>query len=164
MKGLVYKIYSPGRPEIYVGSTTIGLRKTLLRHEKHFRMWLNDKYHFVSSFYIFYQQMANQPVYIEALCEGEFESFKDLRTVEREYIENTSTVNMNIPTRTLSEDRAKCRLWRANNKLWVRTYYQNNKERIETRAAEAIPCNICGKAVRRDNMRKHRICKHSTSV
>jgi hypothetical protein len=164
MKGLVYKIYSPGRPEVYVGSTVESLERALRRHELHFQHWLHDRYHFVSSFYIFYQRLVNQPVYIEALHEGEFESFKDLRMLEREYIGKMPTVNLFKPIRKPSEKLDKCRRWRANNKQWLCTWYQNNKERIEAYDAEPIPCYICGKTIRRDGMRKHTIRKHSTSI
>jgi hypothetical protein len=104
VKGLIYKIWSPGRPEVYVGSSTRSLAKIQERHNTSFRKWLHDKGNFVSSFYIFYQKLAGHPVHFESIHEGEFENVDALRKLEREYIEKLPTVNERTSIR-VTEDK-----------------------------------------------------------
>jgi hypothetical protein len=133
--GLIYKIWSPGRPEVYVGSSTVSLARVQKRHEHHFRDWLHDKGDFYSSYYIFYQKLAGHPVRFESIHEGEFENVQALRQLEREYIEKLPTVNQVKPIVYPGEIKAS---------------------RLR------VPCPKCKKIVRKDNLKAHQaslLCK-----
>ena len=127
MKGRIYKIWSPGRPEVYVGSSKCSLKTIMARHKHHCKDWLYDKGDFVTSIYIFYQQLAEHPVYIETLEEGEFETLEDLHKLEREYIEKLPTVNSYKPIRLVNDNKGP-----------------------------KIACPKCGKVVIKQNLKRHR--------
>ena len=125
MKGSIYKIWSPGRPEVYVGSSQCSLKKIMARHKGTLSNWLADKGDFVTSIYIFYQKLAGHPVYIETLEEGEFETVGDLHKLEGEYIEKLPTVNSYKPIRLVIDKKSK------------------------------ITCPSCGKVVIKQNLKRH---------
>jgi hypothetical protein len=131
VKGRIYKIWSPGRPEVYVGSSTKTLAKVRARHQCFFRNWLHDKCGFFSSFYIFYQKIAGHPVHFETLYEGEFENVDALLKLEREYIEKLPTVNQNRPILYPEERRSGQHSW--------------------------VPCPKCNKIVRKDKIKYHQL-------
>ena len=136
-KGLIYKIWSPGRPEVYVGSSTRPLWAVRRRHENHFRLWLHDRGNFCSSFYIFYQKLAGHPVHFESIHEGEFENVQALYKLERKHIENLTTVNQNKPI-----------------------MYPGEKQSSHSQ----VPCPKCKKIVRKCHLKSHqasRLCNHT---
>ena len=140
MKGQIYKIWSPGRPEVYVGSSQCSLKKIMARHKGTLSNWLADRKHFVTSIYIFYQKLAGHPVYIETLEEGEFETLGDLHKLEREYIKKLPTVNQNIPGQTTNKDEK-----RAYARAYKKSAYKKAK----------VPCPKCEKLVQRRCLKKH---------
>ena len=144
MKGRIYKIWSPGRPEVYVGSSQCSLERIMARHKGKFRDWLYDKGDFVTSTYIFYQQLAGHPVYIETLEEGEFETLGDMRKLEREYIEKLPTVNQYKPGQSLTEEEK-----REHARGYMRKYYQ----RIY--CGKRVQCPKCKKSVAKDYLKGH---------
>jgi hypothetical protein len=133
MLGRIYYLWSPGREEVYVGSSERSLEDILIRHRNHFRSWLNDRGPFYSSFYLFYQTLAEHDVYIELLYEGAFENVKQLRQMERFYIEELPTLNECIPISTYQEKRNK---FNAGRRL-------------------KVPCPKCGKVYSKQVLSTH---------
>ena len=138
MLGRIYYLWSPGREEVYVGSSQQSLENVLIRHKTHFRNWLKDTGQYVSSFQLFYQRMAGHDVFINLLYEGEFENEKQLREMERIYIEELPTLNERIPITTKQEKRSKRNACRRHK----------------------VPCPKCGKVFSKRVLCSHLKYKH----
>ena len=138
MLGRIYYLWSPGREEVYVGSSEQSLEHILRRHKTHVRNWLKDTGQYFSSFHLFYQRMAGHDVFINLLYEGEFENEKQLREMERIYIEELPTLNERIPTQTKRETYNKRNAWRRRK----------------------VPCPKCGKVYSRQVLCSHLKYKH----
>ncbi len=53
-----------------------------------------------------------------------------------------------------------------NRKVYMKGYFENNKERILNRMMEKINCNICDSMISRCHMNRHKLtkkCKSSVS-
>jgi len=111
MLGKIYYLWSPGREEIYVGSSTLSLEQILRRHRNTFKNWLNDNGPFYSSFYLFYQKLAGHDVFIDLLHEGEFENEKQMRQMERTYTEIIPSLNIKKPFITDRDKYPKRNAW-----------------------------------------------------
>ena len=138
MLGRIYYLWSWGRADVYVGSSQQSLEHILIRHKKHFRNWLKDKGQYFSSFHLFYQRMVGHDVFIDLLYEGEFENAKQLREMERIYIEELPTLNERIPITTKQEKRSKINAWRRCK----------------------VPCPKCGKVFSKRVLCSHLKYKH----
>ena len=128
--GKIYKIIDNTNGNIYIGSTTKQyLSQRLTTHVKNYKLFLNGKGHFVTSFKI----IENNDYYIE-LIELYFCNSKDeLHAREGYHIRNNECVNNNIPGRTRKE-------WREDNKNEIlereKDYYEVNKEKILERVKD----------------------------
>ena len=138
MIGYVYVIRSHQTDDIYFGSTTQMLCKRMAKHRESYRYWLDDKYHYVSSFEI----LKHEDAYIELVETVNFENKKELHAREGHHIRENNCVNKNIMGRTEAEWREankeiiaeKSKIWRDNNKPAIlekkRLYYEANKEMV----------------------------------
>ena len=122
--------------------------------------------------------------YIELIKETPCENKEQLRAIEGEYIRKYGTLNSQIAGRTREEwhkehkerkseqnkinypkvlDRKK--EYRENNpeeyKKQKKKSYEKRKEKILAKNKERIECEICGKELSRDYMRKHIKAIHS---
>ena len=77
--GLVYTIRSHQTTDIYIGSTTQAMSMRMAHHRRSHKNYLNQNFHYVTSFKI----LQYPDAYIELLFEGEFESKDALRKKER---------------------------------------------------------------------------------
>ena len=108
-KGKIYKIVCNKTGKIYIGSTVSKLSKRLSQHKEKYKKYLNNTYHFLTSFEILKNDNF-QIVLIENIpCNNKEELFRR----ERYYIENNKCVNQKIPIRENRE------------------YYELNKEVID---------------------------------
>jgi hypothetical protein len=115
-QGKIYKLISPHSNKIYIGSTTKQyLSQRLTEHKNKYNLWINNKYHFVSSFDI----LSLGDVEIILLETYVCNTKDELTARERHWIEqnNELCINKYMPSRNQKE---------RNN-----IYYQNNNEEIK---------------------------------
>ena len=174
--GKIYRLYVPGNPESYIGSTCWELRK---RFNAHKSAYLSATQTQCASCTLF----AIGEVHIELLEAYKCNTKKELEIKEREWIEKTPTaINKNIPTRTMKEERAvnkekyaaKCKEWREANPERVAEYDKAYKESHKKQSAEShkkwadankdiikankniiITCSICGENTTKGNKWRH---------
>jgi len=172
----VYRLFVPGSPESYVGSTCWELRKRLDAHKY---AYFNPNQKQCYSALIF----ALGEVQIELLEAYPCKTKEELNAKEREWIEKTAgVVNKNIPGRTLKEERAankekyaqKCKEWREANKEYVEEYdakykaehkeqsalahkkwAEANKATIKANKQTVITCATCGEETTKGNKWRH---------
>lgn len=163
--GKIYRIVCNETGLCYVGSTTQTLTKRLSKHKESYKNFLNDKYHFVTSFKI----LENENYDIVLIEEYPCENKQQLHARERYYIETMECVNMRIPSRT-PQEYYQCnkesrientKKWREEHKEYIkefdkkrkngekkqeilekaREYYQKNKDEINRKRREKYTKN-----------------------
>jgi len=98
--GKVYKLVSNQTDQVYYGSTCSPLLSTRLAgHGKHYRLYLKDKYHYMTSF----ELIKYDDVQIILVEKVDCKSRDELRARERFYIENYDCVNKTTPGKTQKE-------------------------------------------------------------
>jgi hypothetical protein len=96
MSKYIYKIVPKGEHEpneIYIGSTRQPLSIRLSKHRHDYKRFLNNKYNYVSSFFLFDKYGIDNCEIIQ-LEKCEDISNTDLRTIERMYIKDLECVNI----------------------------------------------------------------------
>ena len=111
MKGFIYAIRSPQTNDVYYGSTKNSLNTRLIEHRSNYKRWMNDDYHYVSSFAI----IEYDDAYIELVEEVNFENKKELHAIEGRYIRENICVNKIVVGRTQQE-------WCKDNKEHCKEY------------------------------------------
>lgn len=114
--GKIYFIYDWTNDEQYIGSTTISLKRRLLKHEGHYREWLNKTNSYVSSFKI----IANGNYDIYLIENYPCETLEQLRIRERHWQDKWPCINM-----------VKAYVSPEEKKLHQLQYVQENKEHIK---------------------------------
>jgi len=100
--GRVYKILSEQTENVYVGSTTMTLKKRFKIQREALDRHNNGTYGYTTS----YEILKFDDAKISLIYEGLFDDKKALRKMEREYIESLpNCVNKAHPTRTSEEYR-----------------------------------------------------------
>jgi hypothetical protein len=140
-KGKIYSIRSPNTEEIYIGSTVQPLTMRFHGHLGHYKMYLDKRNNFTSSFKI----LEKGDAYIELIenfpCNSKEELNKREGEVQREY---KNRVNKNIAGRTTKEFYKEyyqknkpiyTNLYRKNIPK-IRLFYKNNRERLLQRCKE----------------------------
>ena len=167
--GKIYKIVDNTNGNVYFGSTTKKyLSSRLAEHKGKFKMFLNQKHHFVTSFKI----IENGDYDIILLENYPCETKDKLYTRERHYIETFECINKSIPNRTkkqyyidhkeiIQEYKKK---YRKYNKEKVqqadKQYYLNNKEKLQKK----YNCN-CGGNYTHESKSKHlKTAKHQNYI
>ena len=130
-KGKIYKIVCNKSNLVYYGSTTKEyLTQRLVQHRTHYKMFLDGKCRFMTS----YRILENNDFDIILVELYPCNSKDELQKRERYYIENNICVNKNIPTRTKTEYKED---YNFKNKekiaLSKKIYNQINKERINAK-------------------------------
>jgi len=118
--GKIYKLIDNTNNNIYIGSTIVKLNQRLREHKNTYNRYINNKYHYVTSFEI----IKNNNYRFEIIKYVVFKDRKELHQKERYYIENNICVNKFIPTRTQKE-------YENNNKIRIKTYHNDNKEHFK---------------------------------
>jgi len=122
--GKIYKIVCNITGDTYYGSTIKSLKYRLSEHKSDYKRYLNNKYHYKTSFKI----IENGNYRIELVEKYGCMNRKQLESIERVYIEGYPCINKFIPTRTDKEYREKNK---EKKKEYLKSYYQNNKHKIK---------------------------------
>jgi hypothetical protein len=180
--GKVYKITSPQTDKVYIGSTAqVYLSSRLTGHVRDFKMFEKGKGKFLSSFEI----IKFGDAIITLLEDYKCETKEQLLRKEREWIEKTTCVNKNIPTRTYTEyytDNkqtilANQKQYRVDNQQMISAYKKqyyadnkqmiianqkqyraDNKETILTNKSTIVVCPFC-----KSNATKGHLARHQKS-
>ena len=137
----IYTIRSPESDKIYIGSTCQPLHKRLHEHRKNYQMFLNGKYHNISSFEV----IKNENHYIELLEEFKCENKNQLHKREGELIREHKLICVNkcvagrskLEYRTENSDiiKEKKKQYRINNiekiKVHKKQYYTENIDKLK---------------------------------
>jgi len=106
--GFIYKI-TDGTLDYY-GSTDRAINTRLTEHKQKYKLYLNGKYNYVSSFEII--KNGHVDIKIELIEEFNYNDKNELLNKEKEYILNNKCCNQRVPNQTPKE------------------YYMRNRERI----------------------------------
>ena len=107
--GKIYKLYSPSKNIVYIGSTTQPLCKRLSKHLTDYREYNKDNN---KTYYTSFMVLECDDYKIELLEDYKCNNRQQLEQKEGEYIKNNICCNKNIAGRTKQE------------------YYETNKEHI----------------------------------
>lgn len=107
--GKIYKLYSPSKNIVYIGSTTQPLCKRLSKHLTDYREYNKDNN---KSYYTSFMVLECDDYKIELIEDYKCNNKQQLEQKEGEYIRNNICCNKNIAGRTIKE------------------YYETNKEQI----------------------------------
>ena len=143
--GKIYSIRSHQTDKVYFGSTCSPLAKRLYEHKNKYKLFLNGKYHYNSSFEI----LKYDDVYIELVEDFPCENKNQLFKREGEIIRGGGCVNKNIAGRTRTNKE-----YYDDNKEQIsqkkKDYYEQNKEKLN----EKVKCE-CGCEVIKRSLKTH---------
>ena len=134
--GKIYTIRSYQTDDVYYGSTTQPLSKRLSTHKRLYKLWLNKKHNYVTSFEI----VKYDDCYIELYENCPCNSKSELEKREGEYIRNNKCVNKYIPCRSKKQ------------------YREDNKDNIK----QKHNCSCGGKYTYSHKAKHFRTKKHTT--
>ena len=177
-KGKIYRIVSNVCDLVYYGSTCETLSRRLSEHRADYKLYLNGKDKYITSFEII-EKGNYEIVLVENYpCNSKVE----LKSRERFYIENNECVNKYIPGRTqkewVEENPEKIKEYK---KKWYESnlekilehlkeyyedtrekileqrkeYYEDNRKKILQQRKEKICCEICGSTITKHNIKIH---------
>ena len=133
--GKIYKIVCNVTGKIYVGSTIKPLKIRLSGHKTNYNLYLNDKYHYVSSFDI----LKDGNYSIELICNAACISKKELHAIEGVYIRELECVNRFIPGRLKKEYNKQYYKSNLDNS---KQYYKDNEDKIKNTKKEYYKNNV----------------------
>ena len=134
----IYKIISPNTDRVYVGKTDQTLKQRLWEHRSRYKAWLAGTRHYCSS----YKVLEHGDYSIELIEETDREGY---------WIKEMNTCNIV----KFDHDHA----------AYNRAYKAANRESLNEKKREKVPCSNCGRAVNRSSMTRHKrtkICKNMT--
>ena len=137
---LIYKITSPSTDLVYVGKTNLTLGQRFGKHNSDYRVWLAGKRKAVSS----YKVLEHGDARIELIEETEDASGKQREVYWINAIPNTCN-----QLRSINFDHAS----------YSRARYVENKEEINAKRRQKVPCPKCGRVVCHGDMAKHQRTK-----
>ena len=117
--GKIYTIRSRNSDKVYIGSTCNELRKRFHEHKRHFKMWVDGKRAYVSSYEVFKDGMC----YIELLEKCPCNDKNELERREGQLIRSMECVNKHIAGRSIEEVKEY-------QKEWSKEWYEKNKEKV----------------------------------
>jgi hypothetical protein len=132
----IYKLYSPSKNIVYIGSTTQPLCKRLSKHLTDYRAYNKDNN---KTYYYAFMVLDCNDYKIELLEEYPCNNKQQLEKKEGEYIKNNNCCNKHIAGRTGKEYRednkeelkALNKQYRINNKEQIKQYREANKEKTK---------------------------------
>jgi glycogen debranching enzyme len=132
---------------IYYGSTKLPLEKRLKLHKSNYMRFLNNTYHYCTSF----ELCGSGNVKIEKIEE----CYDYHNAIDREsyYIRNFKCVNQVIPNRTPEEYAYDSREKITKRK---KEYYKENRDKILLRKKEKIKCDVCEIEISRTHNSRHK--------
>jgi hypothetical protein len=183
LSGKIYKISSPNTDMVYIGSTTMTLKR---RFTKHISDWRNDRQN--SSKHILEKGSA----IIELLEEVEVENVRELERLEQKWIEQTPNT-VNRKKAYISEEDQKERNRRVMREKYStdlefrekmleyqkkyqkenwekvnaqeRARYQKKKEKIQEKRSQTVVCEVCDISLVQSSLSKHKkSAKHTRNL
>ncbi len=153
--GKIYKLVSFQTDKIYIGSTCEKLTVRKAKHKANYKLFLNEKQKYITSFEI----VKYNDVDIILLEEFPCENKEQLHKRERYYIESVNNcVNKNIPTRTREE---RTEVNKDKRKEYMKEYRQENKDKnteyvreYRKRNLKYFTC-VCGSQLRLFDKARH---------
>lgn len=159
--GKIYKIISNETDKVYIGSTIQKLNMRIVQHRKDYRKYINNEYHYVSSFDILQYPDAKIILIETYSCDDK----EQLRAREQYYIETT----INCANKNYAYIADKSQEWHNRNKERTaeinKESYERNKERrkadeelqqrLKEKAKEIVECE-CGTKVTQGCLSKHK--------
>lgn len=148
----IYKIVCNETNNIYYGSTIQPLYKRINDHKKSYRRFLNNKFHYLTSFEIIKNNNFNIILVENINCNSK----EELERAERNYIENNICINKYIPLRTSKE-------WASDNiekvkesqkKSYERNFEKNSKKKKEQYKNQSDEDRLKRNEKARENYRK----------
>jgi hypothetical protein len=175
----IYKIVSSNYDKIYIGSTTKTLLQRLSAHRSDYKLFLNKKRKYCTSYCI----LEKENVSIELLEHVECSNIQELRQKERHYLDlyKEQCVNIVRPTITQDERKKYKQEWHQEHYLdkkalitqeeitakkeYSREYHEKNKEKLKVKRKEylqgenaeckkMITCT-CGMQITKQCLNKH---------
>lgn len=145
-KAKIYKITCNTTGKTYIGSTCKEkIKHRLAIHVSHYKMYLRNEYHYITSF----ECLKNDNYNIEILEEVKNCKTKDdLKKSEGYWIENSNCVNKCISGRSQKDSK--------------RAYYIKNADIIRTKANTKYLCKCGGKYTHSNKMKHYGTNKHKT--
>jgi len=122
MIGYVYKIISNETDKCYIGSTTKSINERFSNHKSKYKMYVNGKYHYVTSFDI----IKYDDAIIVLIDEIEFEDKQELHKLEGKYIRELNCVNKIICGRTKKEYKKE---YSEKNKEYIKQYDKEYRDK-----------------------------------
>lgn len=123
-KGQIYRLWSVHTDLFYIGSTCSPLSKRLHEHKKNYNQYLNQKYHFTSSFELFKFGNVKIELIENCSCNSKAELERREGQLIREYKDNI--VNLRIPGLIVKD----------YHKDYNKNYYEQNKDKISKKNRE----------------------------
>ena len=157
-KGKIYSIRSYQTDKIYIGSTIQPLSVRIGGHKGNYKKYLNDKYHYLTSFEI----IKYDDCYIELIELFSCNSKEELLKKEGELIRSIECVNKCIAGRTpkeyYEEHKDENKQYREENKDRIKEYDKQYRESNKDEIAEK------SKKYRETNKNKYicEICNYNT--
>ena len=157
--GRIYKIVNTVNDDIYIGSTTLTLKRRFARHIYEMKILKDSN----KMLFKLMREIGSENFSIELIEDVEYDSLKDLRNREGYWIKTMGTLNQVINGRTIKEYqqdnreylhqkhqewlgnnqercKAKSKEWQIKNKDKLRQnqkeYYENNKDNINLKKKE----------------------------
>jgi hypothetical protein len=164
-KAKIYKIVDNTTDMIYIGSTVKTLSQRLGQHKASYKLYLDGKYNFITSFKIL--ENGNYDIILLEefkTCENKMQ----LNARERYYIESLPCINKVIPGRTQQEYEDYQKEYRETNKDKIKeqnkAYKKANKDKIAEYNKEKIICPHCNCEFSRINKARHERTKKHLNV
>jgi hypothetical protein len=151
--GKIYRIVDFTDDNVYIGSTCEKtLAHRLAKHVQDYKRYINEKFHFVTSFKI----LENNNYDIQLIEAFPCNSRDELHQREGYHIKNTpNCINKCIPGRTKKDSDKQ---YYENNKVIIsvkcKQYYDDNKDKINEQRKQNTIC-ICGSEFRKADKSKH---------
>jgi len=142
MKGTVYKLTSGDLPP-YFGSTSSSLKTRLWAHKSGYNAYKKGKARVCKSSVLF----DNGDVEIHEVETIEYTDVKELRRLERKYIEENECINMIVPTRTHAEYVQDNPKWREYNKEYAKQYRKDGRDKSKEKYKQKVICPLCLKKI-----------------
>lgn len=153
MEGKIYIIKSKQSDKVYIGSTTQSLNVRLRCHKKDYKLYLEGKRSFLTSFEI----IKFEDCCIELLEEYPCENKNQLHKREGEFIKIYNCVNKRVAGRNQKERRTENCI---EFKKKCQDYYLKNKERISDKNKSSIKCECGGCYTYQHKSRHFKTKKH----
>ncbi len=157
-QGKIYKLTCADPDYVYYGSTVLNLNHRLAIHAVHY----NNIVRGVAGIGRITSMILYEKGGVEIVLVENFPCNSAMELAQREgwYIANNPCVNKRKAGVNVAANYAEYfKNYRAENRQKInnnqRIYYQNNKENINAKRSEKVPCNKCGKNITKSNMLTH---------